>query len=469
MRSGYVKALSILAAAVGALRRLPLEGAIRVAIPLTVVTVALGSNWSPSVRSVAQPLWRLSLVALCGLAVGAALANAGPRSLWKRLRAPAYAATAAFAALAAASALWSVDPRLTLERTFSFVLVLVTAAALGLAAGRDPSAVERLLLAVLTGAVAVALVGLAVLVIAPHEALQSATRTIPSRFRGIGQNPNTVAMLFAAALPLATWLTVAKRGRLRVAGALALLLLAGSIVASGSRGALATAALGTLALLLATMRHRRGRVLAAAGVAAAVAAAVGIAEIPQPDPRATAVSPTGCERCGLNRHDADRWIRLEDELDAPSRPGGSGQRRTLFAPTGRGQAWEGAIDQGGERPVVGYGFGTEDRVFVDRYYSFFGGSPENSYIGMFLQLGLVGIALFAGLALALVRGTLSALRRLDEHERRAAAACGAVLLTGLGLAVVQSSLYAVGNTATLSIWTCAFLGLALAPRPASGR
>src|SRR5918912_3271089 len=89
MRSGYVKALSILAAAVGALRRLPLEGAIRLAVPATVVAVALGSNWSPSVRHVAQPLWHVCLAGLCALAVAYALAHAGPGRLWQRARAPA--------------------------------------------------------------------------------------------------------------------------------------------------------------------------------------------------------------------------------------------------------------------------------------------------------------------------------------------------------------------------------------------
>jgi len=468
MRSGYVKPPSILAAAVGALRRLPLERAIRVAIPVTIVLVALGSNWSPRVRSLAQPLWRVSLVGLCGLAVAWALTYAGPRLLASRLRAPAYAATVAFAALAAASTLWSVDPRLTLERTFSFVLVLATGAALALGAGRDPGTIERLVGAVLAGAVAVALAGLAVLVVVPHDALQTATQTIPTRYRGIGQNPNTDAMLFAAALPLATWVVVAERGRARLAGTLALLLLAGSIVASGSRGALITGALGTLALLLAIAGGTRARVLVTVGLVAAVAAAIGLAEIPQPNANATGASPTACRTCRLNPNDADHWIRLEDDLDRPASAGGPAQRRTFLASTGRGQAWEGAFDQAQARPVAGYGFGTEDHVFVDRYYSFFGGSPENSYIGMFLQLGVAGVVLLIGLAATLLAASVAALRRLGERERRIAAACSAALVTGLGLAVVQSSLYAVGNTATLAVWTCGFLGLALASRPASG-
>ena len=448
-------------------RRALLEAGIRVAIPLTIVLVALGSNWSPSVRSLAQPLWRLSLVALCGLAVAWAL-HAGRHRFLERLRAPAYATTAAFAALAAASALWSVDPRLTLERTASFVLVLVTGAALALGSGRDAGAAERLVVSVLAGAVAVALAGLAVLVVVPHDALQTATQTIPTRYRGIGQNPNTDAMLFAAALPLATWVVVSHRGRLRIAGTLALLLLAGSIVASGSRGALVTGALGTLALLVAITRGMRARLLVAAGVAAAVAAAIGLAEIPQPNPKATGASPTACKSCKLNPYDADRYIRLEDDLDRPASAGGPEQKRTFFATTGRGQAWEGAFDQGQARPVAGYGFGTEDHVFVDRYYSFFGGSPENSYIGIFLQLGIAGLVLLVLLALLLVGASLVALRRLGERERRIAAACAAALVTGLALAVVQSSLYAVGNTATLAIWTCGFLGFAFAARPAGG-
>lgn len=447
----------------GALRRLPLEGAIRVAIPTTIVTVALGSNWSPSVRHVAAPLWRLSLVTLCGLAIVWAVRNAGRRGLQDGVRTPAHAAAAAFAAVAAASTLWSTDPELTLERTFSFGVALLAAAALGLGASRRPAAVERLLLSVLAGAVVVALAGLAVLLVAHGKALQSATATIPSRYRGIGQNPNTDVMLFAVATPLATWLTVLGRGRRRLLGALALLLLVGSIIGSGSRGALFTAALGALVLLVVHARGARQRLFAAATVAAATGAAIGLAQIPQPDPSATGVSPTACIRCKLNPHDADRWIRLEDELDAPAGPGHPGQKRTFLASTGRGQAWEGAIDQGEGRPVAGYGFGTEDHVFVDRYYSFFGGSPENSYVGMFLQLGLVGLALLLALAAALVRGSVSAVRR----DPRIAAACIAVLVTGLALGVVQSSLYSVGNTATVATWTCAFLGLALAPRPAS--
>jgi O-antigen ligase len=466
MRSGYVKALSILAAAVGALRRLPLDGAIRLAVPATVVAVALGSNWSPSVRQVAQPLWKLLLALLCALTVGYAVAHAGPRRLWESARSPAYALAAALVTLAAASTLWSADPRLTVERVTSFSLVVLAAAALGLAAAGDRPRVERLLVAVAAGPVAVAVLGLLVLAVAPHDALQAATRTIPSRYRGIGQNPNTVAMLFAATLPLVTWLVLEWRGRRRVAAVAALVLLAGSVVFSGSRGALVTGAAGCLLVAVATAASARGRLLAAAVVAVVLAVAIGLGEIPRPDPAATGASVTACPVCTHRPNDADRELRLEDEFGAPN-GADPGSRRTLFASTGRTQAWEGAVDQGEERPVAGYGFGTEDRVFVDRYYSFFGGAPENSYVGVFLQLGLAGLVLVLALAAAVVAGCAAAIRRLDCAGRRAAAACTAVVCAGLVLAVVQSYIYAAGNNATLTVWLCAFLGLALAARPAA--
>lgn len=434
-----------------------LEDAICVLLVVTIVLVALGSNWSPSVRSVAQPLWRLSLVALFGASLLHAMGAVSGRRLWDRAEAAIFGTGAAFLAVAAVSTLWSADPRLTFERGASFALVLGSAGALALAAAGDRARVERLLVALAAGAVAVALLGVAMLVVSPHNALQEATQTIPSRYRGIGQNPNTTAMLFAVALPLLTWRALTSEGRRRFATWAALALLAGSIVGSGSRGAFATAAVGALIVALASAATMRGRLVASAAVAAALAVSVGLAAIPSPDPNASAVTNTACVNCKHNPFNVDRYFRLEDEVGNQ----GKGGHRTFFASTGRTQAWSGAIRQGKQRPLLGYGFGTEDHVFVDRFPLFFGGSAENSYVGMFLQLGLIGVLLLGAVALALLAGCLRAFRTLRGVDRRAAAACTAALLTGLALALVQSYLYAVGNTATLTVWMCAFLGAAL--------
>jgi hypothetical protein len=434
-----------------------LEDAIRVLLVVTIVLVALGSNWSPSVRSAAQPLWRLSLAALFAASAALAISSASRRRLWDRAHTAVFATVATFLALAAVSTLWSANPRLTFERGASFALVLGSAAALALASAGDPARVERLLVALAAGAATVALLGLVVLVVTPHHALQAATQTIPTRYRGIGQNPNTTAMLFAVALPLVIWLALTSDGRRRTLAWGALALLAGSIVGSGSRGAFATAAVGALIVAVASAATTRGRSLAVAAIAAAFAVSLGLAAIPSPDPNATDVTNTACVVCKHNPYNVDRYFRLEDEVGKQD----SGGHRGFFASTGRTQAWSGAIHQGEERPLLGYGFGTEDHVFVDRFPLFFGGSAENSYVGIFLQLGVVGMLLLVAVALALLAACLRALRQLRGTDRRAAAACTAALLTGLAIALVQSYLYAVGNTATLTVWMCAFLGAAL--------
>ena len=87
------------------LRRLPLAAGISLAIPATILALALGSNWSPSVRSVAGPLRWLGLFVVCVLALGLVLDRGRP------VRAIGWtgAAAAAFVALAFVSTLWSVD------------------------------------------------------------------------------------------------------------------------------------------------------------------------------------------------------------------------------------------------------------------------------------------------------------------------------------------------------------------------
>jgi O-antigen ligase len=431
---------------VGALRRLPLEGAIRVAIPSTIVAVALGSNWSPSVRHVAAPLWRLSLVTLCLLALVWAVRQAGWRGLRDGVRTPAHAAAAAFAAVAAASTLWSTDPRLTLERTFSIGLALLAAAALGLGSSRRPGAVERLLVSVLAGALAVAVAGLAVLVVAPGDALQSATATIPGRYRGIGQNPNTVPLLLALAVPLALWLWTSRKAL--AAGAL--LLFDGSIVASGSRGALIAALAGAVVWVATLRRPWRLRLALLAAAAAVFAADVAIMQVPKPLP-AAGHPATRPERALTN---AQFVVPLEDELGRPGK-GAPPIRRTLFGTSGRARAWDGALHQIARRPVAGYGFGTEQFAFVDRYYGFDSSVPESSYIGAALQLGVVGLAALLALLGAIGMVAVRAVRTLTGQALAEARACASVVVAGVVLGVTQSYLTSPGNLASSTFWIAA--------------
>jgi O-antigen ligase len=267
-------------------------------------------------------------------------------------------------------------------------------------------------------------------------------------------------MLFAATLPLAALFVLEARSvRVRLLGAATLLLLAGSIAASGSRGAILAACAGVLLFGLAVARRATSRAVVVGAVVVAGIGLASIASIPQPLSQVEAAKVKNPSRNTekYTANDAQYAIRLEDEIGysggyhAPS-------KSNFWSASGRLQAWRGALAQGYRRPLLGYGFGTEATVFVDRFQVFQGGVPENSFIGLFLQLGVVGVALFLGLVVALALAAVRSLRM----DRALAAACIGVLGAGLVLSFVQSFFYAVGNVATLTLWVSAFVPAARA-------
>ncbi len=439
---------------------MPLEGAVGPAIVLTVLAVACGSNWSPEVRSVAGPLRWLCLAGLCILALLLAATRGGS--------APggglaAYAWAAILLAAAVVSTAWSSDPRSTLGRVIAFGTVVTIAGALAYAARGRPELVARLLAAVLAGAVAVALAGLGILAVSPGSAIQEATQQSPARFRGLGQNPNTAVMLFAVGMPIAAWAFARGRGPRRILAGVAFVLLGGSIVASGSRGALLAGFAAALAPAVAAAGSPRRVLIAVGAIGVLLALGLGLGKIPKANPNYHKSASSYTIKC--TRRDAQCYLRLEDEIGRPA--GGRYRRSTgrrLLGSSGRLDAWAGGAGQAADRLLAGYGFGTEGRTFVDRYYSFEGGVPENSFVGMLLQLGVGGLAALVGLLAALSAAGVRALRTVDRDLRPLAAVCVAVLGVGVILGFFQSYLYAAGNTATLGVWLCAFLVTALAAR-----
>jgi hypothetical protein len=442
---------SILAPALATFRRrLPLEPMVLVTLAATILATACSASWSVELRAVAHPFRAVALVALAGLALALALS----RPVDVRGDRVAQCCAAGFLLLAAASTAWSVAPTHTAERAGAFALGIVIAAALAVAVAGDAQLRRRVLLAVLAGAVLVAIFGLGAYAISSDGAIQPATAEAGARFRGVGQNPNTCAMLFAVSLPLTALFGLERRtSRARLAAGAAFGLLAGSIVASGSRGALVPACIGLLAFgfVLATRTAPRAAVVGAVAAFGAASIVIGTAAKPLSAAEgARARSPFGnTER--YTPRDAQYVIRLEDETGYAGYRAPSG--RSLLSTSGRLDAWRGALEQGGHRALLGYGFGTEANVFVDRFQSFQGGVPENSFLGLFLQLGALGVVLFVSLAAAVARSAAFLARR----DRALGAACIAVLAVGVALALVQSYVYALGNVATLAFWVCALL------------
>jgi O-antigen ligase len=423
-----------------------------------VVAAAAGSSSLPGVIRIGHAARWVVLVALLCAAGAWALPRLRPS-------APPLVAAAALVGLAVLSTLWSVEPRTTFEKAVSLGLLFATCVLVATAAAGRPDRVAAVLTGLVAGAAVVGLLGLVVLAVDHGRAVQEATYEAPTRFQGFGQDPNTVGLLFAVAVPLATWaLLRSTTARRRVATGLVLLLFAGTIVASGSRGALIAGAIGA-AVVVATAAPRRW--LALAAVVVALVAGAGIVSIPDPSASASAPAPAAgatvtapTPRPGYL--DAEAQYPLDADVGQPLPGGGQPPvRRGLFATSGRLDAWGGALHEAARRPVAGHGFGTEQDVFVDRYYRFVGGLPEDSYLGLALQLGIVGLLALLALAGTLVAPGLRALR--GPRPDLAAAGLG-VLAAGLAIAVVQSYLYSVGNIAASTLWIAAFLLVAVPQR-----
>ena len=259
-------------------------------------------------------------------------------------------------------------------------------------------------------------------------------------------------------LPIAVWLAFQVRTRRERGLALvAAVAFDASIAASGSRGAIAAGFVGVF--VVTALAHERIRVRALAGgvVAVFLVATIAVALAPTSKGNASVPkrgaqsAPAGIKaKPGYVNVGVDYPFEFDIGFQGPGETAPT--HRTLFGLSGRGEAWRGALDLADARSALGYGFGTEERVFINRYANFVGGTPEDSYIGIYLQLGAVGLAAFLALVGALAFG---ALRRRTSPEANVSLA---VLATALVLAIVQSYIYSVGDIGTVTVWVCAFLG-----------
>ncbi len=504
----------------GIRNRVSLEGCVAIALGVTVFTFALGSS---SVRSLHQfgghAKW-LCLAAMVPISGTLALAKRSDRRPAPSL----YVLAGLLVLLAYDSAFWSVAPVRTLKLATSWGLLVAVVTALGIAATR-PEVARALVTGVLGGAVALAVGGVVLFFVHHSLAVSPYAPLNPERFQGLTENPNTASLVCALVLPIALWRTVsAPTVSQRVVAGAGLLLLFGTIVASGSKGALGAGFVGAAVFAATFDRRFRPRLVLVAVVVISFLAGLGILDAtldgsvsvaaataaragsPGPSraksptraggpaakiagrgllsaaggaPAAPAPAPTTTTTTTVPKTTTVRPIpavppigsvavvpRLSDELGAPSLSAPP-QGRTLFGTSGRAQAWVGAIRIGFERPIAGYGFGTEAQVFVDRWYFFEGDRPENSFIGIFLQLGLVGLLLLVSIGIAIVLAARRALR--PTGERAVGAACLGVVAAGTILAVVQSYIYAVGDIGTLPFWSAAFVLAGLAGPAARGR
>jgi hypothetical protein len=430
------------------------EAALSGAVVAAIVSVAFGSSSVPALVRVGHDLRWVCVALFAVFALASYAASESRRSLDPFV----VFAGLSFALLLLLSAAWSMAPRLTIERASTLALVFVAVAAA--VSGGTKQRLAHLLDAILAGAMIVVALGVPVLMLAHDDAVQSSFENVAPRYRGIGENPNTVSLLAAVALPLAIrYVNEPKRMSARIFGVLAVLGFAAQIALSDSRGALVGGFVGASVAVVLPSPRLRLAIERFAAVAVVTVASVALARVAEPAPIALTPSPVTAPAPGakvppsapaIGPEDFDvGGARLTDEVGAPA------VSRPIGRPFGSGrlQAWIGASQQARKVAPLGYGFGTEDHVFIDRFYTFQGSRPENSFIGLFLQVGLIGLAAFlALLAAGATRAFRSGRRRWGEDTVLAAALASCI--AGAVLMIVQSYVYSVGNVAALSFWLC---------------
>jgi O-antigen ligase len=125
-------------------------------------------------------------------------------------------------------------------------------------------------------------------------------------------------------------------------------------------------------------------------------------------------------------------------------------KRRFFDTSVRMRALTGSISRGRERPLLGWGYGAEIEAFLSRYYGFYSQNPENGYIGIFLQLGLIGLAVFLAALALCARAAISAARRTRSWDRVGLAGSGAA---GILLGLSQSFFHGPGGIVFVAFWT----------------
>jgi O-antigen ligase len=377
------------------------------------------------------------------------------------------AVPAAYLLLAILSATWSPRPRLSFERAASLGILLGSAAALALMTAGEPRSTRRLFAGLASGATVVGLLGVILGLAGSDSIAQPRGPLTPWRYRGFGENPNTIAILSAVALPLVVWLGLTSHRRwASVWWALSFVTLLGTTVASESRGGLGGVFVGvTIVLALAVERWPR-KVAAITVFTAIVVAGVGLRQAVQvaPPPFVSAVEPgTKTQHATKGPVTNSKRVRpFPGVVRLPERTAEIGDQHlstkgTTTAGSGRFAAWGGALHLVRERPLLGYGFGMEPVVFVDRWYYFNGGRTENSVIGTLLELGIVGLLLLIGTLVSVLSRGVKCVRSGARQARGPAIAGLGVVGAGVAIAFVQSYLYSVGNVATATVWITVFV------------
>lgn len=357
---------------------------------------------------------------LAGLA--AAVVWSSRRSIrWR----PMYWVLIAMVGFGFLSAAWSITPSLTLQRTISLAVLLVVAFLLALEppvpGGTTPDL--RAALVWLTPAFLVA--SLVVLAVQPHRAFRG------HEFQGFFENPNAFGLIVGLTYAF-MYGAVDRRWRNRAVVWFSVPAVALTIV-SGSRSGFLAILVSAVAYEIARQQRRRLYL----HVATVIVPIIAIVVVTSAAQKVTGAS-------AFSFHHA------------------SGESFLTSLTGARNEAWSTTSHFIAQRPLQGYGFGTGDQVFAhfpsEVHFLFYEGAlPDNAYLQIVMEIGVIGAALFLTPLFAGAIRTLGMLRR--GARSLSEATFGAALLAAILALSVEGVLEAAGAPWAFVIWLCVAVAL----------
>jgi O-antigen ligase len=309
------------------------------------------------------------------------------------------------------SALYSPYPKVTLERSATILLLYVSVFWIiwKYAYDQGPQKVVNLILQV---AMFIFIVSYLMIIFFPHRAF------FASRFQGIFENPNSMGLICAILLPLAFWQFLETRKKSALF--LLFLMLGGSLL-SASRTSI-NAVIFSLGYFI-YKRTGKYRPLVFFSFLSLASVLAWIIE-------------------SLSQHFFSAYFRFG----------------TLPTGGGRLEIWPYALALIKDNPLFGYGFGVEDRIFKLKGIMLSGRYPSyvhNSYLGLMLQLGILGVIFFFAPLLTLLFKELFSKQNSETPLLRYA--LQASLIAGLLCAIFESWIYSVGNSQAFPFWNIVML------------
>ncbi len=388
----------------------------------------------------------LPLVILAAMPLSLAIQKRGmPRAIE---RADAYIVV--FTLFAFISCLYSINPRLSFLRAGS-VLLMYGAVFWGVWLYADDFGVE---------AVANTIVIVIAIVFGLHilNAVTDPAGSFPylGRFQGWTINPGIAAGHASVLLPFALWIA-SQRSRWQywvLVGAILFVL-----IMSQTRTEIVAAAIGSTYFLVRTY-SKRIYVALLGTISVLIMSYMWIEVGPRIFPQGTEFSLDHIANTLLdNNLDSGEEY---NELEMPEVWYDRFNPRTSDAKTlaHRTDKWRLGLKYFMERPLQGFGFGTEDRLFSyhdvnPQDYQLSGASMHNSYLGLVLQVGIVGAALFyVPLASLLFYELLTA---RETHRKPLLSALLSVVITCMVAGMFSSDLYSMGNAKSFVFWISVML------------